>query len=77
MDTRGDNGQLIKPYIHSRLRPWVKAFVRVIYFQPVHHDDREQAEKLVERHGPGAEARDVASPRVRPTRYCSRRRRVQ
>lgn len=28
----------------------VDAYVRVLYFQPVHHEDQEKADKLVERH---------------------------
>eukprot|EP00740_Mantoniella_antarctica_P020694 CAMPEP_0198688108 /NCGR_PEP_ID=MMETSP1468-20131203/92378_1 /TAXON_ID=1461545 /ORGANISM="Mantoniella sp, Strain CCMP1436" /LENGTH=297 /DNA_ID=CAMNT_0044437231 /DNA_START=41 /DNA_END=931 /DNA_ORIENTATION=+ len=35
-----------------------EAFVRVLYFQPVHHHETEAADKLVKRHGPGA--KDVA-----------------
>jgi hypothetical protein len=29
----------------------VEAFVRVLYFQPVHHDEHEQLDKLVKKHG--------------------------
>lgn len=58
----GKNGRWAWSSEHHTAADEKEAFVKVLYFQPVHHDEREKLDKIVKEHAPGAKQEAPVHP---------------